>query len=103
MEDEYENATTLHLYNQGSETACAARDNLVEGQVILVKEPYFTHDEDCGYVIRVDHVTDLVHLLPGNKLIPAVWRRDDKRSVDELLREAWVMMGKGELGKGLIW
>lgn len=101
-EDIHNEATLLHLYNQQSESVAAAKDILIEGAVVLVKEPYFTCDRAEGYVLRVDHVSDLVVLMPGDERIPGVWRgAEGQKGVQELLGEVRVFVGKGEFGMGL--
>lgn len=46
----------LLLYTQEAENDRAA----VKGMVIVTKEPYFTAHYESGYVVRVDHTSDIL-------------------------------------------
>ncbi|KAK4142552.1 uncharacterized protein C8A04DRAFT_29829 [Dichotomopilus funicola] len=51
------------------------RDPLVDkGTVMLLKEPYLKGTADGKYLLRVDHVSDVVFVLDHDERMPAVWR-----------------------------
>jgi hypothetical protein len=60
---------------------------LAEGSVLIVKKPYLKRNADGTYGIRVDHVTDLVHLSMEDPLMRAAWRqtsRDDRANAEDM-------------------
>lgn len=72
MEDENENGViSSQLYNQDKQ--CDVKNILNEGSALIVKEPYFKIGADGTYAIRVDYLSDIVHLPVGDKRIPAFW------------------------------
>lgn len=75
-EDENGNVVVLQLYNQGKELAGDSR--LVEGTVVLVKEPYLKVLSGGGYGIRVDHLSDVKFLPEYDSLVPVAWGRKGK-------------------------
>jgi hypothetical protein len=74
MEDEKGDVVVLQLYHQEDENSRKATDIVDVGTILLVKEPYFKVMGDGGYGVRVDHVSDVVHLNKGDTMIPAEWR-----------------------------
>lgn len=71
VEDERGDVVMLQLYNQEKELSTDGR--LVEGTVILVKEPYLKVMADGNYGMRADHLSD-IRFLPGHdSLIPLAW------------------------------
>ncbi|KAK0732248.1 hypothetical protein B0H67DRAFT_597857 [Lasiosphaeris hirsuta] len=77
-EDEKGDVILLQVYHQeqASETP---EDILVEGGVVIVKEPYFKATSSGGYGLRVDHVSDIVFLPANDKRIPEIWQRPSLR------------------------
>lgn len=72
MEEENENSVvSLQPYNQDKQ--CDVKIILNEGSVLIVKEPYFKMGVDRTYAIRVDHLSDIVHLPVGDKRTLAFW------------------------------
>lgn len=74
MEDENEDAILLQLYQQEDESDRSAADIISVGPVLLVKEPYFKVMGDGEYGIRVDHLSDVIHLKRDDVRIPKVWQ-----------------------------
>lgn len=71
VEDERGDGVMLQLYNQEKELSTDGR--LVEGTVILVKEPYLKFMADGNYGMRVDHLSDIRFLPDHDSLIPLGW------------------------------
>ena len=68
VEDETGVAEKLALYNT---EAAAKEDQLLPlHAVFAVKEPYYMVSPNGSYSIRVDHPSDLVHLIPLDPRIP---------------------------------
>lgn len=61
-EDEKEDAVLLQLYQQKPEEQQLATNVVKYGDMLIVKEPYLKITGDGGYGLRVDHVSDLIHL-----------------------------------------
>lgn len=76
-DDEYNSALILQLYNQEKELATDGR--LVEGTVMIVKEPYLKVLSDGPYGIRVDHLSDVKFLLEHDSRVPSAWRNKQKK------------------------
>lgn len=57
VEDEDGEVLTLQLYNQGDDLSGA--QDIRQGTVIVVKEPYVKVMADGNYSIRVDHLSDV--------------------------------------------
>jgi hypothetical protein len=74
MEDENGDAIMLQLYQQEDEDTRAAADIVDVGTLLLVKEPYFKVMGDGEYGLRVDHLSDIVHLERDDGRIPDVWQ-----------------------------
>ena len=83
MEDENVDVVLQQLFSQDKQRGKNAI--IGEGIVVIVKEPCFTVASDGSYLICVDHVSDLVHLPEGNKLMPVNWGLQ----VDDLDALAW--------------
>lgn len=79
VEDERGDVLMLQLYNQEEELSTDGR--LVEGTVILVKEPYLKIMADENYGIRVDHLSDLRFLPSHDPLVPVSW--GGRRGMDQ--------------------
>lgn len=70
MEDENEDVILLQLYQQGDESGRSSAAIISAGTVLLVKEPYFKVMGDGEYGIRVDHLSDVIHLKREDVRIP---------------------------------
>ncbi|CBF71545.1 hypothetical protein AN6829.2 [Aspergillus nidulans FGSC A4] len=75
VEDEARDVLLLQLYNQ--EERLEKDGRLVEGKVVLVKEPYLKVLADKSYGIRVDHLSDVKFLSEHDEQIPPAWRQKD--------------------------
>lgn len=74
MEDEHGDAVMIQLYQQEDETSRPAKNVIGIGSILLIKEPYFKIMADGDYGLRVDHVSDVVHLENNHAMIPPKWR-----------------------------
>ncbi|KAK3339820.1 TPR domain protein [Lasiosphaeria hispida] len=77
-EDEKGDIVLLQVYHQEL-AGQTPEDILLEGGVVIVKEPYFKTTSGGGYGLRVDHVSDIVFLLDNDKRIPEIWQRPSLR------------------------
>jgi hypothetical protein len=75
VEDEHGDVLSLQLYHQEDENDSAAADVIVEGMVMIVKEPYLKTTSDGNYGLRVDHLSDIVFLSLDDDRIPTRWQR----------------------------
>lgn len=74
MEDENGDVVMLQLYQQLDEVERAAADIVNVGTILLVKEPYFKVMGDGEYGLRVDHLSDIIHLKRDDARIPDAWQ-----------------------------
>lgn len=72
VEDEKGSVIDIFLHNKTKDRS--PNEILGEGTVFIVKEPYLKLTANEGYLLRVDHVTDLVYLSMEDPLMPAAWR-----------------------------
>ena len=101
MEDEDDDAILLQLFQQEDERNRAATDIVKVGTILLVKEPYFKFMGDGEYGLRVDHLSDVVHLTSGDALIPKAWQ--PRRNKIELSAESLKARGNISMGKKKYW
>lgn len=69
------------------------------GGVFIIKEPYFTITSDGDYCVRVDHVTDMIHISAGHERVPLILRPDSATgflSPPDWRDEGNLAMGKGK-------
>lgn len=101
MEDEDGDAILLQLYQQEDERNRAAADIVNVGTILLVKEPYFKVMGDGEYGLRVDHLSDVVHLTSGDSWIPKAWQ--PRRIKIGLSAESLKTRGNISMGKKKYW
>lgn len=73
MEDGNGDALLLQLYQQEDEDIRPADNIVTVGTILLIKEPYFKLMSDGDYGLRVDHLSDVVHLKKDDDRIPKAW------------------------------
>lgn len=73
-DDENETAIRLQLYHQPEEALIPAAQLFKPGTVLIVKEPWFKRSLEGTFVLRVDHVSDLIRLHGQDERIPSKWR-----------------------------
>lgn len=101
MEDENEDAILLQLYQQEDESDRSAADIISVGTVLLIKEPYFKVMGDGEYGIRVDHLSDVIHLKGDDVRIPKAWQ---PRLIEiQLSAESLKTQGNRSMGKKRYW
>jgi len=71
-EDENGEVELVEIYNQDGHRSPASI--MPEGQVFIVKEPYFKTASDGAASIRVDDVSDVIFLEGEDDRIPENWR-----------------------------
>jgi hypothetical protein len=72
VEDQRGDVLMLQLYNQ--EAGLTTDGRLLEGTVIIIKEPYLKMMADGDYGLRVDHLSDIRLIPEHDPLVPSVWR-----------------------------
>lgn len=91
----------MQLYQQEAESDRSAADIINVGTVLLVKEPYFKVMGDCEYGIRVDHLSDVIHLKRDDARIPKAWQ---PRLIEiQLSAESLKAQGNRSMGKKRYW
>lgn len=73
VEDQRGTAISLHLHHQPEESLVPAQEIMPRHGVCIVKEPFFTRHTDGSYILRVDHLRNVVWLAAED--IPSPWRR----------------------------
>jgi len=73
IEDEQGYTLLLQLFHQPSEDVRLAKTIVKPNDVFLVKEPFFVTTLNEDYAIRVDHITDIIHISLTHELMPAIW------------------------------
>jgi hypothetical protein len=96
VEDEASDVLLLQLYNQEEQLEKDGR--LVEGTVVLVKEPYLKVMADGNYGIRVDHLSDVKFLSEHDEQIPLAWRQ--KVTEIDISANDWKLKGNKWFDKG---
>lgn len=69
-------------------------ESLFLGGIFMIKEPYFTIRSDGDYHVRVDHVTDMIHVCAVSHWIPSNLRTHDDSSS---MTSDWKRKGDREL------
>ncbi|KAI0379498.1 hypothetical protein F5Y04DRAFT_290376 [Hypomontagnella monticulosa] len=91
VEDEEGTAALLELYNQPEESK-VGENFLRVGDICIIKEPFFKQlvPDHNDYVLRVDHISDVIWLQDSDSRIPLKWKRrveyPDETSQDIRLR-----------------
>lgn len=100
-EDKNNDVVLLQIYQQENEESRPATDIANSGTVLLVKEPYYKIMSDGEYGLRVDHLSDIVHLRSDDVRIPPDWQP----RVIEVDRSAEALKLKGNLAmkEGKLW
>ncbi|KAI1411046.1 hypothetical protein F5Y13DRAFT_191633 [Hypoxylon sp. FL1857] len=75
VEDENGTAVLLQLYNQPKEDKVSNEHIIQEGDVCIIKEPFFKATPHGLYSLDVDHVSDIVWLQITDPRIPLKWRK----------------------------
>ncbi|KAF2823717.1 hypothetical protein CC86DRAFT_354942 [Ophiobolus disseminans] len=73
-EDDEDDVVLLQLYQQEAEDVRKATDVISVGTTLVVKEPYYKITAHGDYSLRLDHLSDLVHVDKNDSRIPKAWR-----------------------------
>lgn len=73
LEDEIGDAVSFQLYQQDEKIQPAVED-IPQGRVCIIKEPWYKPMTDGSYGIRADHVSDVMLLPEADGKIPLKWR-----------------------------
>jgi hypothetical protein len=73
IQDEHDQAVLMQLCLQEDNATRPASSILDKGMVVIVKEPYFMFLYEHYYVLRVDHVSDILWLPNGDERTPIAW------------------------------
>lgn len=98
-EDGHGDATLLQLYQQEDEAIRPVTDIVEEGSILIIKEPFFKVAASGDYSVRVDHLSDIVHLTYENSRVPSMWRPrllEIERSAESLKLEGNTLLGQGK-------
>lgn len=103
VEDENGGCDLIQLYNM-DETR-DPRKILPEGQVLIVKEPFYKSNVTGGTSIRVDHVSDVIFLTPGDNRVPTKWqpRITVDKTAMEWKEEGNTLFRDGEFHEAIEW
>ncbi|KAL2698371.1 hypothetical protein AAEP93_011081 [Penicillium crustosum] len=96
VEDEDGSVLMLQLYNQEQELSNA--HSLMEGTVLVVKEPYVKVMADGDYGIRVDHLSDIWFVPEFDDLVPLSWRKRVTQCDENA--SSWKEKGSEHFGQG---
>lgn len=99
--DETDDVVVLQLYQQEDEQVRPATDVVDVGMMLLTKEPYFKIMANGDYGLRVDHLSDIVHIRKGDPILPKAWYQNTSGAKES----AEVSKSKGDaaVGAGKYW
>lgn len=104
VEDENGGCDLIQLYNM--DEARDPREILPEGQVLIVKEPFYKSNVTGGTSVRVDHVSDVIFLGPGDDRVPPKWRpriTPANKTAMDWKEEGNTLLRGGEFRKAIEW
>ena len=74
MEDEKDAGVVLQLYHQKDYVSRPLAQAIEPGNICIIKEPYYKVGNDGEYGVRVDHVSDVIWLMPDADEVPDAWK-----------------------------
>ncbi|KAI0830010.1 hypothetical protein F5Y06DRAFT_307938 [Hypoxylon sp. FL0890] len=78
VEDEEDMTLLLELHNQPEEDkTIRMHDILQKGEVCIIKDPFLVPCGEGKYILRVDHVSDIILLEDTDSRIPEKWRKPE--------------------------
>ena len=80
VEDEKEDVFTFHFYHL-EEGAYPTAGSIQEGSVCIIKEPWIVLSRDGAYVIRVDHISDVIWLPNVDSRRPLAWQPQESGTI----------------------
>ncbi|KAF2876087.1 hypothetical protein BDV95DRAFT_482850 [Massariosphaeria phaeospora] len=103
-EDEMGDAIMLQLYQQEQENVREATEVVDAGMILLIKEPYFKVTASGDYSVRVDHLSDIVHIESDDLMVPAGWRQriiEIDRTAESLKLDGNAFVKQGKYWKAI--
>jgi hypothetical protein len=101
VEDDRADVIMLQLYQQEEEDIRDAGNIVNVGTILLVKEPYFKVMASGEYGLRVDHLSDVIHVNEDDPGIPETWR---PRVLEvECSAESLKIKGNAAMREGKYW
>ena len=80
VEDEKEDVVTFHFYHL-EEGDYPTAGMIQEGSVCIIKEPWVVLSRDGAYVVRVDHVSDVIWLPKVDSRRPLAWQPQENGTI----------------------
>ncbi|KAH7026646.1 uncharacterized protein B0I36DRAFT_273719 [Microdochium trichocladiopsis] len=81
VEDEWGTAVLLQSYYQADEAVVPADKVMQQGDIFILKEPFFKMATDGSYSLRVDHLGDLIRLADDDQRVPSQWTKRQSTSL----------------------
>lgn len=89
-----------HQEEDKEKDAAATEPILIEGGVMIVKEPYLKMTADRAYGLGTDYIPDVVFLSAHDERIPSRWRRSGLAADQGLNSDGtWKMKGNAHFGR----
>ncbi|KAF1942738.1 SET domain-containing protein [Clathrospora elynae] len=96
VEDDHDDVVLLQLYQQEDEEIHEAADIVGIGAILLVKEPFFKITASGEYSLRVDHLSDVIHVDKNDPMTPEIWHP----RISEAEGSAELLKSKGDYAMG---
>ncbi|KAK6513755.1 hypothetical protein TWF506_008191 [Arthrobotrys conoides] len=80
IEDEDGKWELLHIFNFPYRNH--PEDRIGQGQLMIIREPFYYIGYGGFPAIRVDHPSDIVYIMYDNPLVPPKWKRKDAHGLD---------------------
>lgn len=100
-EDEHGDVAVLQLYQQDEQHVRDITDIVNEGDILLIKEPYFKVMASGEYGLRVDHLSDLLYIDRDEPILPKRWYPQISKA--EKSAEIFKSKGDNAIGAGKYW
>ncbi|KAF8540025.1 hypothetical protein BDD12DRAFT_57751 [Trichophaea hybrida] len=73
----------------------SGEDLLPKGSVLVIKQPFFKHTPNSAFFIIVDHISDMIIMLPTNDMVPKQWAAP-KKTAEEWNDEGYAHLLNGK-------
>lgn len=110
VEDENGGCELIQLSVYNTDSGVGLDDILPQGQVVIVKEPFYKLNGSGGFKIGtsicVEHVSDIIYLDPDDGRVPVRWQTQGVgfgRTAAEWKDEGNVMLGNGDFYGAIKW
>lgn len=101
VEDDCDDVIMLQLYQQDDDNVREATEIVDVGAILLVKEPYFKVMASGDYGLRVDHLSDVVHVNKHDSVVSNGWH-PRIYEIEESV-ESYKAKGDSAIGEGKYW